>query len=609
MKKLFFTATALTVAMLYSCTSALTDDSTTPDVGGDSADVNTAITFTPSVNGVTRVTSDLFEVEDQISVTALDSTDLFASNIIYAYDGDIFTSDSPIFFSDESQKLTFLAVYPTTTSALDGSFSFSALERQDTGDNFEMSDLLASVTAPTSDNCPTLDFNHMMTSIVMEITTPGYEDGELIIYADATATVEVSEGKCYASSNNSTKIYAYNSGDGSFKAILAPQTISAGTLMAVYSIGGETYEWNISASKSFDSGCRYTYQWDLVENLVTLNGYINGWDDGETDDYMTDDYDDSQSDEGTIALCYVLETSAEGDCITIEIPDELSEYNRDIVVGVSDSWMHADVDWGTSWGTNCIYITVDENPYGYGREGFIEMFFNKTTDYGKEITSTIEIIIEQGAANVDVEFEAGLSFNFDCGANGEIVDLTPYDDTSLEIESINFSNTASWIDVYAIDQSIYFIEVSENNSVLDREATIVRVVTYVDGTMAYYIDTISQEGNTNSDTSDDTSGDNSDLESDIVQTTFEVDTIEFDGFGGTTSIGVETSDDMTSVKTVIATSATWLEASVENGVITIYATENSDIDERSAEVIYSVIYSTGLQIDYIITVIQAGTAK
>lgn len=597
--------------MLYSCTSALTDDTTTPDVGGDSADVNTAITFTPSVNGVTRVTSDLFEMEDQISVTALDGTSLFASNVLYAYDGDRFTSDSPIFFSNEAQELTFLAVYPTTTSALDGSFSFSALERQDTGDNFEMSDLLASVTAPTSDNCPTLDFNHMMTSIVMEITTPGYEDGELIIYADATATVEVSAGKCYASSNNSTKIYAYNSGDGSFKAILAPQTIAAGTLTAVYSIDGETYEWNISASKSFDSGCRYTYQWDLIENLVTLNGYINGWDDGEADyptdqpDDSTDDYDDTQSDEGTIALCYILEAPAEGDYITIEILEELSDYNRDVVVGVSGLWMYADVDWDT----NLIYITVDENPYAYSREGSLEIFFNKTTDYGKEITSTIEITIEQQAAAVDVEFEAGFSFNFDWGEGLDIVDLTPDDDTSLEIESINFSNTASWVNVYAVEQTMYVIEVSENTSVLDRETTIVRAVTYVDGTMAYYIDTISQEGNPNSDTSDDTSGDNSDMESDIVQTTFEMATTEFDSLGGTVSIGVETSDDMTSVKTAIATSATWLTATVENGVITIAATENSSSDERSAEVIYSVIYSTGLQYDYIIYVNQAGATK
>lgn len=287
-KQLF--AAIVVSSMLLSCTNSLTGTEDLIDV--DPAEV--AITFDPSVNGVTRVISDLFEVGDQITVNAYDGGSIFESDVQYIYNGDLFASEDPIFFEDDSQYLSFRAIYPAVDSFADA-LTFTANSDQSSGDNFEMSDLLYAYVSKTNDECPTLEFNHIMTSVVVDIITPNMGDGVLTLYG-ATKVVFDFANDDYSVSSSATSVIAASNGSDSFKAILAPQSISTGTLMATYEIDGDIYEWTLDRNYDFEIGCRYSFEWNLIEGLVSFKSYINGWDDVYDGDDVLDSDDDVSSD-------------------------------------------------------------------------------------------------------------------------------------------------------------------------------------------------------------------------------------------------------------------------------------------------------------------------
>ncbi len=282
--------------MLASCSKVAEDlNNTTSN--------NSEVSFTTLINTSTRVANDAFEEGDQIAVSAFDGTSAHASNVLYSYSSssNLFSSTSPITYKDELQELSFTAAYPATFDIFTAT-TFGVEQDQSSSDSYELSDLLISYCDATNDRCPKLAFGHVLSSLVINLTDSATAGGTLKIIAKGTATIDV-DNKVYASTGETLEIAPLQSGDQSYKVIFAPQTIAAGELIATYEYGDTTYEWVASSDLEFLPGYRYIYEWDVDKNDVTLDGYINGWDDVTITD------DDDTTAVATITLADLSSTS------------------------------------------------------------------------------------------------------------------------------------------------------------------------------------------------------------------------------------------------------------------------------------------------------------
>ncbi|MFR9649990.1 MAG: fimbrillin family protein [Rikenellaceae bacterium] len=275
MKKIIFMLAA--VAMFTSC-EALEQSADSADSTVDTTDDTTTsvkeLSFTTSINELTKVTDTNFESNEVIAVTAYDaSSTLVADAVQYTNNGTLFASDDPIIYDADDVTYSFYAVYPSVSS-MQTSLDFYAMVDQSVDGAFTASDMLfASVSS--SDATPNLSFDHKMSSIA--ITIVGDDSGSITFNAKTGLRYGVKTGSVSTLGESSSVIPASN-GTASYKVILAPQTISSGVVFATYTVGSLTYDWELDADFEMVSGKQYLFNWSLANREVTLDSVINGWD-------------------------------------------------------------------------------------------------------------------------------------------------------------------------------------------------------------------------------------------------------------------------------------------------------------------------------------------
>ncbi|MFI3287595.1 MAG: fimbrillin family protein [Rikenellaceae bacterium] len=250
---------------------------------------DTEISFKTEITTPTRVTDNLFEAGDNIVVTATDEDGKdFVANVSYSFASDLFTSSSPITKDDQSTKLQFTAIYPAT-STLENEFSFTVYENQNSGDNFELSDLLVAVTGLTSETTPTLTFDHKLTNIAVNFK---FSDGEVmtpedaVIYALTTTVCDIEADSFIASEDDFAAITPKMTSESTCAAIIAPQTVLDTEAFIQATYNGTLYTYSFAANTVLESG--YMYEYDFIVDAETgevtidlINATIDDWTEGE----------------------------------------------------------------------------------------------------------------------------------------------------------------------------------------------------------------------------------------------------------------------------------------------------------------------------------------
>ncbi len=284
------------VSMLVSC--AENDiDNVSPI-----ADANT-ITFSSKINeAATRAAGNYFEDSDQISVTAYTASgELYAENVNYTYIESLFTSDDPICLSYDCTALSYWAVYPYCT-VNDHSVIFNIQEDQSADGAYTSSDLMSSYVSTTTVSSPSLYFNHLLTKIVINISTNSLNlaNAQATIYSPKSVDFDLATGN-YDTSDDTTKITMSDNGTNSFKAIVVPSDIAIGDTFALIEIDGEEYDIPSPSECNFASGCQYTFNISLSQNSNTGevevsfgDALIGDWE-SDDDDIASDDYDGTWS--------------------------------------------------------------------------------------------------------------------------------------------------------------------------------------------------------------------------------------------------------------------------------------------------------------------------
>ncbi len=260
------------VLALNSCSEA-TDERVTPSTGGE-------VSFTSeNKSPTTRATESSFESGDAIGVFAKDGAALYAENVMYEYVNGKFTSLNPIAYSDDSQELSFVAVYPYSAN-LASQFTFEIKTDQSSAEAFEASDLLTATTQATNDECPVLSFYHSMSAIEINFSAQtDVSDYSLFVNAAHTANCDIESGEYTATSAIST-LTPLSIGDDSYKVVVAPQTIAAGSELISVTVDGVNSVWNVDSAIVLESGYKYICNITITGDSVIFSGDITPWSDG-----------------------------------------------------------------------------------------------------------------------------------------------------------------------------------------------------------------------------------------------------------------------------------------------------------------------------------------
>ncbi|MFI3315762.1 MAG: leucine-rich repeat protein, partial [Rikenellaceae bacterium] len=234
----------------------------------------------------TRATDSGFETGDQISVMAYTSDDsLYRQNVCYTLSDDaIFTSESPIKLEDSDQYLSYKAVYPYMEVSESGAVSFEVQDDQSTYTNYTLSDLMSSSVSSTQSTTPRLTFNHLLTRVIINISTTDVSLDEAVAttYAQRGVDYNIITGSSSAKGSVESITMASN-GTNSYKAIITPQNIESNATFAIIEVDGDSYEISFENGKLFYAGMQYTFELEIKNKTIKfISSTINSWDEGDS---------------------------------------------------------------------------------------------------------------------------------------------------------------------------------------------------------------------------------------------------------------------------------------------------------------------------------------
>ena len=251
----------------------------------------------------TKASASGFSDKDAIGLYAVNYTDGNASagtleltgnqadNAKYVYDEENlrWKSTRAVYYKDVNTNVDLFLYYPYQNSIDDiNAFNFEIKADQNVTMNgakmsgYEMSDFLwgkAENVAPTESKVPVV-LNHMMSSASVKlIQGTGFAEGEwdslekgiVVVNTTMKATIDFSTGVVTPVGASQMKgIVSVDQEDGSFRAIVVPQTVAAGTALFSMTVGAVTYNFKTDAATTYQSGKITSF--DITVNKKSVSG-------------------------------------------------------------------------------------------------------------------------------------------------------------------------------------------------------------------------------------------------------------------------------------------------------------------------------------------------
>lgn len=197
-----------------------------------------------------------------------------ADNVRFVYEEakNLWTPDEPVYYKDKNTHADIYGYYPYSSPTSTDEFFFEVAKDQ-TADAaqgslcaYEASDFLWAKSAdvtPTTEQIQ-LNFRHLMASVVVELTPgTGWEDGEwdslekevLIANTVRKSHINLQTGAVTPSGDAPLDgIVPVRDGAASFRAVVVPQTMTAGTVLLNITVGGDSRVYKKSADVEYVQG-------------------------------------------------------------------------------------------------------------------------------------------------------------------------------------------------------------------------------------------------------------------------------------------------------------------------------------------------------------------
>ena len=247
-----------------------------------------------------RVTDSNYENSDRIGLYVvnhatdgagnLQSNGNYINNVPFTYNGNVWSSASPIYWKDATTHADFYVYYPYAAVTNVADHAFNVKEDQSTVAAYKACEFLygtAKNLAPTANVVNVATYYSMSCAVIKLAAGDGFTDEDL---ADANIALELHGLKTEASINLSTgkvspmgntKTIVPLKDGGKYIAIVVPQTISAETFIVV-NIDGEVYTMP-KEDFTFVGGKRHTFTVTVSKTGSGLNVNIGAWEEDDVD--------------------------------------------------------------------------------------------------------------------------------------------------------------------------------------------------------------------------------------------------------------------------------------------------------------------------------------
>lgn len=287
------TAAGVMLSAIMSCSTD--GGGVTPDIPTPEPPVSEKkeIRINTSVTPVTKVTDTAFETGDCIGlyvvnrtgVGSLKNTGNHVDNMRFSYSGT-WTPDTPVFWNDNTHADLY-AYYPYRKGIIDvRAVDVEVRTDQSTLEAYKASEVLtgeARDVAPT-ETAVAVGMRHAMSQMLIDVTPGNGFTAEQLSGAAAKVTInglrtsavlDIAEGKVTAKGD--TKTITPLLSEGTYKALVVPQTVEECNLITVNVEGGD---YNLKKAFTFEAGKSHRFTVTVSKTSSGINVNIDGW---ETD--------------------------------------------------------------------------------------------------------------------------------------------------------------------------------------------------------------------------------------------------------------------------------------------------------------------------------------
>ena len=266
------------------------------EVPVDSVDDNLKINLSFGVK--TKVSDSSFDINDEVGIYVVNNADgeegvLVNSgnhydNVRFTYSGSGWVSSTDTYWMDKSTPAVFYCYHPYGSPESVSAYLFSVKADQSTIANYKDSDFVWGKTSPIT---PTKDMiqigtNHIMSNVVVYVqpgegfTSEELDDADVCVRIrniQTSALVNLSDGSVTATGSVGN-IIMHNE-DGSYRAVVIPQTVANGTALVGVEIDGT--EYTLKKGFSFKSGVKHKFTINVNKTESGVKVEVGDW---ETDD-------------------------------------------------------------------------------------------------------------------------------------------------------------------------------------------------------------------------------------------------------------------------------------------------------------------------------------
>lgn len=246
----------------------------------------------------TKATDYGFETGDKIGLYVVNYKDgtpgtlknagNHVDNMCHTYSG-IWTPDEKIYWADNQTHADIYMYYPFTNVTSVSAMPFAVKSDQSAESNYKASDLMAGKTlnvAPTEDAI-SIVAKHLLSRVNIKLeagngyTSESLADSKIDVKINGVKTnavVDLASASVSAAGDAAQMTPFYN--NGTYKAIVVPQSVGEGTLI---SIKVDEREFKFNKAFTFESGKNHNFTITVSKTSTGVNVSISGWEDDGVD--------------------------------------------------------------------------------------------------------------------------------------------------------------------------------------------------------------------------------------------------------------------------------------------------------------------------------------
>ena len=283
--------------VLNSCSSGGED---VPSPTPQPAPVEKKIPINLNCGVSSRVSDSGYENNDKVglyvvnykdgNVGTLQVSGNHADNVAFTYNGSTWTSGNSLYWKDDKTKADFYVYYPygSVTNVTD--HPFSVKEDQSSVASYKASEFLygmAKGISPTENVVNVITYHSMSCAVIQLIAGDGFSDAalaaaEILVSLNGLKTaskVNLQTGEVVAPGDLKQMLPLKE--DGTYKAVVVPQTVSADNFISIV-IDGREYKL-AEENFTFVSGKRHSFSVTVSKVSNGVNVSIGAWDEDEVD--------------------------------------------------------------------------------------------------------------------------------------------------------------------------------------------------------------------------------------------------------------------------------------------------------------------------------------